>query len=138
MSQENVELARAALAAWVEVDEGLIDAQRLDKFFARDVVTTLSGFMPEQVTLHGFDEFLQVRAAWMGSYDDFLYEPERILEAGANQVVVTLYQRGRPRGSDSWVDMHYGLVYTVEEGLISRGDFYATPEEALEAAGLSE
>lgn len=138
MSQENVELARAALAAWVEVDEGLIDAQRLDKFFARDVVTTLSGFMPEQVTLHGFDEFLQVRAAWMGSYDDFLYEPEKILEAGANQVVVTLYQRGRPRGSDSWVDMHYGLVYTVEEGLISRGDFYATPEEALEAAGLSE
>jgi hypothetical protein len=34
--------------------------------------------------------------------------------------------------------MHYGLVYTVEKGLISRADFYATPEEALEAAGLSE
>jgi ketosteroid isomerase-like protein len=138
MSQENVELARAALAAWVEVDEGLIDTERLEQFFTRDVVTTMSGFMPEEVTLRGFDEFLEVRAAWMGSYDDFLYEPEKILEAGANQVVVTLYQRGRPHGSDSWVDMHYGLVYTVEEGLISRGDFYATPEEALEAAGLSE
>jgi hypothetical protein len=28
------------------------------------------------------------------------------------------------------------MVYTVEGGLISRGDFYATPEQALEAAGL--
>lgn len=138
MSQQNVELARAALAAWVEVDEGLIDTQRLGKFFARDVVTTLSGFMPEEVTLRGFDDFLEVRTAWMESYDDFLYEPEKILEAGANQVVVMLYQRGRPHGSDSWVDMHYGLVYTVEKGLISRADFYATPEETLEAAGLSE
>ena len=34
--------------------------------------------------------------------------------------------------------MDYGLVYTVEEGLITRGDFYAAPEKALEAAGLSE
>jgi hypothetical protein len=31
--------------------------------------------------------------------------------------------------------MHYGLVYTVEEGLISRGDFYATPEEASKPPG---
>jgi hypothetical protein len=34
--------------------------------------------------------------------------------------------------------MDYGMVYTVEEGLISRAAFYATPEQALEAAGLSE
>jgi ketosteroid isomerase-like protein len=138
MSQENVELARAALAAFIEVDEGLVDPQRLDQFFARDAVTTFSGFMQEEVTLHGTREFLDFRATWMEPYDDWSYEPEKILDAGANQVVVMLYQRGKPHGSDSWVDMHYGLVYTVEEGLISRGDFYATPEEALEAAGLRE
>jgi hypothetical protein len=34
--------------------------------------------------------------------------------------------------------MDYGLVYTVEEGLISRAEFYAIPEKALEAAGLRE
>jgi ketosteroid isomerase-like protein len=138
MSQENVELARAALAAFIEVDEGLVDPQRLDQFFARDAVTTFSGFMEEEVTLHGTREFLEFRATWMEPYDDWSYEPEKILDAGANQVVVTLYQRGKPHGSDSWVEMHYALVYTVEEGLISRGDFYATPEEALEATGLRE
>jgi hypothetical protein len=34
--------------------------------------------------------------------------------------------------------LHYGIVYTVEEGLIRRADFYVPPEQALEAAGLSE
>jgi ketosteroid isomerase-like protein len=138
MSQENVELARAALAAFIEVDEGLVDPQRLEEFFARDAVTTFSGFLQEERTLRGADEFLEWRAAWFEPYDDWSYEPEKILDAGANRVVVTLHQRGKPRGSDSWVDMHYGLVYTVEEGLISRIEFYATPEEALEAAGLRE
>ena len=138
MSQENVELVRTFLNAFFEVDEGLVNPQRLEKFAARDTVATFSGFMQEEVTLHGTREFLEFRATWMEPYDDWSYEPEKILDAGANQVVVTLYQRGKPHGSDSWVEMHYALVYTVEKGLISRGDFYATPEEALEATGLRE
>jgi ketosteroid isomerase-like protein len=138
MSEENAELARAALAAFAEVDEGLVDSQRLEEFFARDVVTTFSGLMEEETTLRGFDGFLQWRAAWIEPYDDWNYEPKRIIDAEANRVVVTLHQRGKPRGSDSWVEMDYGLVYTVEEGLISRAEFYATPDEALEAAGLRE
>jgi ketosteroid isomerase-like protein len=74
----------------------------------------------------------------MGPYDDYSYEPVKILDAGANRVVVTLHQRGKPHDSDSWVEMDYCLIYTVEEGLIRRAEFYATPEQALEAVGLSE
>src|SRR5947207_12513829 len=139
MSQENVELARAALAAFAERDEGLVGPERLEEFFAQDAITTFSGFMgfvDERTRLRGVDEFLEFRAAWMEPYDDFIYEPKEILEAGANRVVDTLHQRGKPHGSDSWVEMDYGLVYTIEEGLIRRGDFYATSEKALAAAGL--
>jgi ketosteroid isomerase-like protein len=32
----------------------------------------------------------------------------------------------------------YSVVYTVRDGKIARGREYATREEALEAAGLSE
>ena len=32
MSQENVEMARAALNAFAELDEGLIDAKRMEEF----------------------------------------------------------------------------------------------------------
>jgi hypothetical protein len=105
------------------------------------VITTYSGFggfVDEQTTLRGADEFLKLRAAWMEPYDDFIYEPVRIIDAGGNRVVVTLHQRGKPHGSDSWAEMDYGLVYTVEGGLIIRADFYATSEKALEAAGLRE
>ena len=141
MSQENVELARAALNAFAELDEGLVNPERLEEFFARDVVTTITGFagfMQEGGTLRGADEFLELRAAWMEPYDDFSYEPVKIIDAGGNRVVVTLHQRGKPHGSNSWVEMDYGIVYTVEEGLISRVDLYETPEAALEAAGLRE
>jgi hypothetical protein len=36
MSEENVELVRQALNAWIEVDEGLAHTGRLYEFFAPD------------------------------------------------------------------------------------------------------
>lgn len=131
-------MVRRALARWVEVDEGLADPQRVGEFFAEDAVTTFSGFAVEQSTFRGWDEFLEFRAAWMEPYDDFSYEAKEILDAGANQVVVILHQRGKTHDSDSWVEMDYGLVFTVEEGLIRQAEFYPTPDQALQAAGLSE
>ncbi len=71
----------------------------------------------------------------MEPYDDFIYEPVKIIDAGGNRVAVILHQRGKPHDGDAWVEMDYGLVYTVEEGLIARADFYATPEGALEPPG---
>jgi ketosteroid isomerase-like protein len=139
MSQENVELARAVLAKWVEVDEGLVSPEQLiQEFFSQDAIATFSGFGPIDEQTFRTLEFLEFRASWMEPYDDFLYEPREILDAGESQVVVILHQRGRPHGSDSWVQMDYGMVYTVDEGSIARADFYATPEAALHAAGLRE
>ena len=138
MSQENVELARAALNWFAQLDEGLVGPEGWGEFFTHDALATFSGFgvMDEQM-FRGL-EFLEFRASWMEPYDDWLYEPKEILDAGASQVVVVLHQRGRPHGSDSWVEMDYGMVYTVQRGLISRAIFYGTPEQALAAAGLSE
>ena len=53
-------------------------------------------------------------------------------------MVIILYQRGKPHDSDSRVEMHYGLVYTIKDGLVRRCDFYARPEDALGAAGLQK
>ncbi len=138
MSQENVELARAALNWFAQLDEGLVGPEGWKEFYAQDALATFSGFgfMDEQ-TFRGL-EFLEFRTTWMEPYDDWLYEAKEILDAGASQVVVVLHQRGKPHGSDSWVEMDYGMVYTVEAGLITRADFHATPEGALKAAGLPE
>jgi ketosteroid isomerase-like protein len=140
VSRENVELIRDFLNTFVEVDEGLADRQRLTEFAAPNASFDLGAFsaLVGQGEIRGMDDFLEFRAAWMEPYDDFSYEPEKLLDAGGNRVVAMLHQRGKPHDSDSWVEMHYGIVYTVEEGLISGARFYATPEEALEAAGLRD
>jgi ketosteroid isomerase-like protein len=141
MSQENVELVRQALNAWIEVDEGLADPGRLYEFLTPDAtweMGVLASWLGGTSEIRGLDEFLEARAAWTEPYDDWSYRAEKILDAGSNGVVAAFRQRGKPRGCDSWVEMRYGVVYTVEEGLITRCQVYATPEEALEAAGLRE
>jgi len=61
-----------------------------------------------------------------------------VIDAGDEYVVSVIRQRGRPRGSQSWVDLRFGVVWTVVEGEIKRGRVFRTAEEAREAAGLSE
>jgi hypothetical protein len=79
------------------------------------------------------------RAFASATNDEWEQEIDDVLDAAGSRVVVVLHQRGRLRGTQDWVELlHYGQVHTVEEGLIRRVQLYATPEEALEAAGLRE
>lgn len=138
MSDQNVELVRRWLALWVEVDEGLADRHRLDEFITQDGILTFSvGYLEDASVLHGLDEFIEFRTAWMEPYEDWSYDVEKILDAGEKGVVALFHQRGKLPDSHSWIEQHYGIVYTVEERLISGARVYAAPEEALEAAGLS-
>ena len=135
MSEENVEVVRQFLATFIEVDEGLVEPGRLNEFYAPPGTIVLPEPIGGELTV---DQFLEFRARWMEPYDELEYEPERFLDAGENRVLVLFHQRGKLRDSDSLIEMHYGILYTVKEGLITRARMYATPEEALEAAGLSE
>ena len=134
MSEENVEIVRRVTTEFTETH------QVLPELVAPDFVWDLSSWPawsgPQE--FHGRDEFLRFFADWIDAYAEWDQEIEGVIDAGGNQVVETTRQRGRLRGSDSWIDWRYGIVYTVEEGLIRRGKLYGTPEEALEAAGLSE
>ena len=49
-----------------------------------------------------------------------------------------LPRRLRARDSDAWVELLASFLFTVENGSLERAEVYATPAEALEAAGLSE
>ena len=139
MSAENVEVVRQLLATFVEVDEGLVEPGRLQRFFAADATLDMDPKVaPENTEFHGIDEFLAWRTEWIAMFDDWSYDPEQFLDAGDNRVAVTFRQRGRLRDTDDWVDMHYGIVYTVEEGLITASRMYVTVKDALDAAGLSE
>jgi len=45
---------------------------------------------------------------------------------------------GQRKGSEARIDLRLAIVYTVRDGLIVRGREFASSEEALEAAGLSD
>jgi ketosteroid isomerase-like protein len=139
MSEENVEIVRRMLARFVEVDEGLVETGRLQQFFAADATLDMDPAVdPEGTRFRSIDEFISWRTEWIEMFDDWSYSPKKFLDAGANRVAVTFRQRGRLRGTDDWLDMHYGIVYTVEEGLITASRMYVTVKDTLEAAGLSE
>ncbi len=133
MSQENVELVRrfydridqdgweAAFAAGLHPDCGLI-------FVAG----------PQAGTHRGAAQIQAAVADLQAGFDSWIAEPEEVLESG-DQVVVTHRNRLRPKGGDG-AEFEYrnGFVYTISDGLIVSAVGYPTPEEALEAAGLSE
>jgi ketosteroid isomerase-like protein len=135
MSRENVELVRDSLNAWAEIDEGLAELDRIAEFWAPDVALTFEDAPRE---LHGVDAVLEWRADMAEPFDDWNYSPEKFLDAGGNRVAVTFHAHAKLRGTDDWVDWRYGIVYTVEEGLVTAAKMYTTQQNALEAAGLEE
>jgi ketosteroid isomerase-like protein len=131
MTRENVEIVRRLNAAFIGGDP-----QPLSAFLAPDAVWDMSTFSgwPDQSEYRGPEEYARFIEAWSSPYDEWSYEVEELLPVGENQVVAKLYQRGKPRGSAGWIDLRYGILYTIEGGVVQRAAVYATVDQALEAA----
>ena len=131
MARDNAELVRRAMEAFQESQQLLTEAYAPDWVWC---MGTFEGWLgrPEFI---GADEFYEFMADWLGPYDEWTAGFDSIEGAAENRVVGVLSQQGRLRDSDARVDMHYGLVWTLKDGLIERVDVYGTPEEAIEAAG---
>jgi ketosteroid isomerase-like protein len=83
----------------------------------------------------GWIEFMR---SWSEDFDEFTIEAEEIIDAGDDRVVVISRNRGTGRASGAPVEAHFGAVYTLKAGRITRGDVFVKPTHALRAAGLSE
>src|SRR5262245_35375648 len=134
MSQENVEVVREILA------EFAVTHRAVARLSAPGFVWDMSTFRGWLDASHyagtdGFDEFF---AKWTGPYEDWVMDVEDLRDTDDCRVVVILTQRGRLRGTDDWVELHYGLIFSVTDGLVAHVEAYATRDEALEAAGLRE
>jgi ketosteroid isomerase-like protein len=134
MSQENVEIVREVLAEFRETQ------QPVERLLAPDFVWDLRSWpvWTGQAEFHGADGFREFFVEWTDAYEEWTHEVESFIDVDESRVVVTTVQRGRLRGSDSWVDLRAAFLYTVAEGLIRRIEVYESPAQALKAAGLSE
>ena len=131
MSQENVEIVGRLLSDDLPALYRMIGTLG---DFVWDM-TTFEGW-PDQGEFRGFAAFVGFLRRWVEPYAEWRIEIEDIRDPGGERVVAVLRQEGRLHDSESWIEMRYGIVYTLNEGTVRRASVYATPEQALEAAGL--
>jgi len=133
MSQENVDLVASGLREFDTM-------RRPPAVMAPDFIWDMSAFegWPDEAQYHGADGFMEFFAKWTEPYDEWHHVVEDVVSAGDDRVVAVVRQRGRLAAPDSWVELRFGTVYTVDAGQIRRAQLFTTPQEAFQAAGLAE
>jgi ketosteroid isomerase-like protein len=131
MSQENVEVARAAIEAW---NDGDMDRLR-DLYDPGAVFRTPSDWVEAGPYLGRaaiMGQFSQLRDIWA---DDNSFDRVDLLDAG-DRVVVQVDFHGNTRGLPLTTEMAW--VYTMRNGLIVSLEIFHSKKEALQALELSE
>jgi ketosteroid isomerase-like protein len=133
MSQENVEIVRAALDAFVRGDnEGVL------RLCNENIeITQAAGFAGVPDKMHGHAGVLEAFDVWPEQWDDYRIEILRVADLG-DHVMVTQMARGRGKGSGVQVEMALALLFSVRAGKISEWRIFSREEEALKAVGLAE
>src|SRR2546421_7550611 len=114
MSQENVEVVRAAWDAW-----GRGDMDGLFAFLAQDVVFDTAHIRdwpePEYIGHAGLRRFL---TEWLEVWDAF--EVGVDVAAPDGRVVALFWQRGRGRHSGLAMDVKWAQIATIHDGKLFR------------------
>jgi ketosteroid isomerase-like protein len=134
MSVENVELARESIRAWNRDDrDAWLAGAHPDVEWTSAIQRQVEGadgiFRGRAEVGRYWDEW---HALWNANLD--------ISEARdlGDSVLVLAELRTKGRGSGAELQRAMGFVFEFEGGLIRRASAYLSPEEAIEAAGLSE
>src|SRR5438477_6866342 len=111
MSQENVDLVRAGLDAFMRGDyDGVL------RVCAEDIeITQAAGFAGVPPKQHGHAGMLEAFGMWPEEWDDYRIEILRVADLG-DHVLVTQIARGRGKGSGIQVEMPLALVFSVRGG----------------------
>ena len=131
MSQENVEIVRAAIDAFNRGDwDAILEAS------APDVEVDMSRAVGPAHGVYGREQLPRFWTEFATHWESARIEPDELIEMGEHLVVPwTLRAIGRD-GIE--VEAHVNWTWTLRAGKIARVAYYPTRELALEAAGLPE
>ena len=131
MSQENVEIVRQTVEALDSDDP----AQAWLMFHPEVEFTSALTEATTYIGLEGMREFAaNLDAVWEGWHR----EDSRFLDAGGDRIVWLYRVVGQGKKSGVSVDQPIGIVWTLRDRLIWRGQAYLDHAEALKAVGLEE
>ena len=137
MSQENVEIVRAAFEAW---NAGELQLQDVLSHFHPQLVYHPRADEPDPSPHVGRDAYERLVYGFVDSFSEVTFEVLELIDAGDHVIAATvLYGVLRGQGSASaGVSDTYVFVYKLRAGLIVEGWEYRTKQEALEAVGLAD
>ena len=137
MSQENVERAREAYdALGLAVRKGDFDAFFREYAHPEIEWVPLEG-APDTAVAYGHGPVKARMMAMIDVMEEPQIEAEEIIDAG-ERVVIAIRISGRGRASGIDVEANWFHVATPRDGKVVRIEWYASREEALQAAGLRE
>jgi ketosteroid isomerase-like protein len=132
MSQENVEIVRRIYDAMNRNDWDAAFRDAHPDF----EVTFKEG--PRAGTHRGRETLQEVADDLRAGFESWVSEPLQLIESG-DQIVAIVNNRLRPKGGTRGEFAYRnGTIFTIRNGTVLSMVGYPTPEEALEAAGLSE
>jgi ketosteroid isomerase-like protein len=136
MSQENVEIVRRIGEVWNEsAFEGLIEEDLLHP----EIEYHDDKRWPEARSTSGTSAFLERFSDFMDVFgEEARLETEQVLDGDGDRVVSIFRLTGRGRASGLPHDHRWGYLCRVRDGQIYFMQAFLDPDEALEAAGLSE
>src|SRR5947208_12064906 len=138
MSQENVEIARAAFAAWNAGDR---DMDAVFAHFHPELVYHPRADEPDPSPHVGRDAYERLVHGFVESFSEVTFEVLDLIDTGDFVITSTVLHavlHGRGSASRSGVSDAYVFVYKLRDGLVVEGWEYRTRQEALKAIGLSE
>src|ERR671937_2277073 len=135
MSQENVEVVRAAFEAW---NAG--ELQDVPAYFHPELVYHPRADEPDPSPHIGRDAYERLVYGFVDSFSEVRFEVLELIDAGDHVIASTVLHavlHGQESASGAGVSDTYVFVYKLRDGLVVEVWEYRTKEEALEAVGLS-
>jgi ketosteroid isomerase-like protein len=131
MSQENVEVVRSIYEASNRRDW---DAAFRDQESSVEVTTPPGIFAG---TFRGREECQGFFEEMTGAFEEWSVHVEELVESD-DQVAAVVRFRARPKGGGVEMEIRNGHLWTLRDGKAVSMQIFPKPQEALEAAGLSE
>ena len=125
--QEDVETLRGAYEAFNERGVEAILEYLAPRFQVRDRESS-----PDRETRYGREGIKELFDSYMEAFDALRLEPEEFIDAGG-EILVSLHQLARGKGSGARVVSRIAHLWTMEEGAAVRLRIFADKETAVGA-----
>ena len=93
---------------------------------------------PEGRVYRGKERIRELALIGPQGFDDYRFEPERIIELDDGRALALFMIRGSIKGSGAPVETEFGGIYTLRDGKFLRIEAFLSWADAIRAAGVAD